>query len=551
MPGPSQLGMYLRTLRLMRVGQVVARLRLRFWRKVVSRWPRVLEQRWTLPASHGPTGWPTSFVPLDRLRFGDDKETARLLAGEFTFLGRTQSIVDDWYPSAPQLWRFHLHYWDWCWHVVNATGQAERIEWLKSTYRRWNLSTSYGAGDAWSPYVVSLRLWTWCGVYGAVAGSAFEATLSNEIRRHAGYLKANVEHDVGGNHLVKNLKGLIGAGVFLGDDDLIGWAAQRLRAQLTVQVLADGGHHERSPSYHAQVLADLIDVQGLLRASGRPVFSELDVAIEAMRQWLGVMIGPDGDVPVFNDGFGLGAAEIKRVGVARPPAAALTVLAESGYVAVWPRPGVQIVVDVGLPCPDDLPAHAHADCLSFELVVGNDRVIVDTGTSEYGLTERRRFERSTKAHNTVEIDGSDQTEVWGVFRAARRAHPRLLEASVRNGVVVVDAEHDGYRRLPGRPTHRRRFEISEHGMVVRDRVRGGGLHTVISRLHIAGAVASVDANVVRAAAGGVVIRPGSEAEVRVTTGRYAREFGGNEPSTALLQRCDGRLPMVLTWEIGW
>jgi hypothetical protein len=118
-------------------------------------------------------------------------------------------------------------------------------------------------------------------------------------------------------------------------------------------------------------------------------------------------------------------------------------------------------------------------------------------------------------------------------------------------VVVVDAEHDGYRRLAGRPTHRRRFEISEQGMVVRDRVRGRGFHSLISRLHIAGPAPDVRGNVVHAAVGGVVVRTGSELAIEVAAGRYARDFGGNEPSTELLQRHDGRIPMDFTWEIDW
>ena len=75
---------------------------------------------------------------------------------------------------------------------------------------------------------------------------------------------------MGGNHLVKNLKALVGLGVFLGDDRLVAHAASHLERQIGVQVLADGGHYERSPSYHCQVLGDLIDVAGLLAAAGRP-----------------------------------------------------------------------------------------------------------------------------------------------------------------------------------------------------------------------------------------------------------------------------------------
>ena len=35
--------------------------------------------------------------------------------------------------------------------------------------------------------------------------------------------------------------------------------------------------------------------------------------------------------------------------------------------------------------------------------------------------ERRRYDRSTAAHNTVSIDGTDSSEVWQIFRVGRRA----------------------------------------------------------------------------------------------------------------------------------
>ena len=92
---------------------------------------------------------------------------------------------------------------------------------------------------------------------------------------------------MGGNHLVKDLKALAGLAVFFADDGLLGQTLDRLSAQLAVQVLPDGGHFERAPAYHCQVLGDLIDVDGLLRAAGRAPGPELTAAIERMRRWLG------------------------------------------------------------------------------------------------------------------------------------------------------------------------------------------------------------------------------------------------------------------------
>ena len=65
--------------------------------------------------------------------------------------------------------------------------------------------------------------------------------------------------------------------------------------ELSTQILADGGHFELSPSYHAQVLGDFIDVTRLVGAAGVSMSCDnLDRAIDAMRSWLAEFVGPTG-----------------------------------------------------------------------------------------------------------------------------------------------------------------------------------------------------------------------------------------------------------------
>ena len=72
-------------------------------------------------------------------------------------------------------------------------------------------------------------------------------------------------------------------------------ALSRLRQQLAIQVLPDGGHYERAPAYHCQVLGDLIDVAGLLRSAGREPGPELTSTHPAgCRSWLGCVLSPAG-----------------------------------------------------------------------------------------------------------------------------------------------------------------------------------------------------------------------------------------------------------------
>jgi uncharacterized heparinase superfamily protein len=439
----------------------------------------------------------------------------------------------DWQAAdAALLWRYHLHYFEWAWSFMGAGDDSG----FRQLWRSWRAASPLGSWPAWSPYVASLRAWALCGVHGSlVRGTEEEAAYVADLANHARFLRANLEFDVGGNHLIKNVKALIGLGVFLGDGRIESIGRRHLAGQLAVQVLADGGHFERSPSYHCQVLGDLLDVRGLLAAAGRPPVDGLDAAITKMRDWLGTMLMPDGDVPLLNDCVRVGPDQIALLEPARRFAASadrLAVLQPSGYVVVRPDARTWLVADVGPPCPPTLPAHAHADALSFELCVAGARVVVDTGTSTYEAGPRRQYERSTAAHNTVEVDGHDSTEVWGAFRAGRRAAVTLERAVDDGGAVEVVASHDGYRHLPGAPVHRRTWLCRPGTIEIIDGVLGGGAHDVVARLHIA-------------PEGARLVEVDNPSAPVVEAAEVATGFGALQPAQVLVSRVTGPLPVTL------
>src|SRR6202034_2591158 len=165
------------------------------------------------------------------------------------------------------------------------------------------------------------------------------------------------------------------------------------------------------------------------------------------------------------------------------PGTSLVALPDTGLIRAAVG-GWHLIADVGAPCPDELPAHAHADTLGCLLHVDGAPLLIDTGTSTYAPGQVRSYERSTAAHNTLEIDGTDSTEVWGAFRAGRRARVLGRAASAGDGQVIAAAAHDGYRRLTGRPVHRRTWTLTAAGLEVRDRVTGGGRHGLAVRWHL-------------------------------------------------------------------
>ena len=500
----SQALLYVRTVAGLRPSQLAHRARLRAQRALLARVPSPLLS--SLPVRAQGPGWPSGFTPLDSLLADGSPSAEENTQGRFRLLeeARELGVPADWEQAqASLLWRYHLHYFEWAWSFLAHRDREWARRSFASLWASWRDATPVGRGDAWSPYVVSLRAWVLCGISeGLVAGSGLEPEVRRTLALHAAFVRLHLEQDVGGNHLIKNLKALVGLGVFLGDDGLVRRGSRHLARQLPVQVLADGGHYERSPSYHCQVLGDLVDIERLLAAAGKPPVPGLAEAIAAMRRWLGVVLLPDGDVPLANDTTLAGPDRLRALAPSPADRRPLALLQPSGYAVLRGGDRVVVLADVGEPCPPDLPAHAHADCLSFELVVDGRRVIVDTGTSTYAPGSRRRHERSTAAHNTVEVDGEDQTEVWGVFRAARRARPRLERAQVDGSEVLLSASHDGYERLRGRPRHRRTWRVNERGVEVEDEVTGRGAHDLVLRWHVAPGLA-----VERRADGSVAVGP--------------------------------------------
>ena len=71
------------------------------------------------------------------------------------------------------------------------------------------------------------------------------------------------------------------------------------------------------------------------------------------------------------------------------------------------------------------------------------RSIVDTGISTYETCKRRKIERSTSSHNTIEFEGKNQSEVWASFRVANRVFPEGVRLISETDYDRVEASYTG------------------------------------------------------------------------------------------------------------
>ena len=522
----------------------------------------------------------------------------------FTFLNDRRNLGRpiDWQAhGASQLWRYHLHYFDGLPELLVADAAPTALALMTDWTARVPMADA-STRDAWHPYVVSLRLVNWMVCLAALPRDVEPpGQLIESLAVQTVFVRRNLEIDVGGNHLLKNLKALAIAGCFWHGEE-----AHRLREEFTAefvdalrcQLRSDGGHYEQSPMYHAQVFGDAIELATILRLS-HAAAPELDAMLETMDAFLRRVCHPDGELVQFGDTASgivpapdalLAAARVLRGHVTSaltarhalllspltdgargpsirewpvaPEVAPATALAPdaSGVVTLSPAAGPGfLVADAGPVCPDDLPAHAHSDLFGFEASVGGARMVVDSGVSEYATGPWREYFRSTRAHSTVMVDDTEQADCWGSFRVARR--PRVVEPRVEQALHArgFSAAHTGFDHLPNPVRHRRHFlVVAERCWVIVDDLIGEGAHAWTTFLHLHPAVALSEAP------GPGLVATRNDLALGIgwfglpdphcvsgardpLQGWYAPAFGRVEPSPTLIASGEGQLPVRFGW----
>lgn len=430
---------------------------------------------------------------------------------EFYFLNKRIVFEDQmgWADTEiSQLWRYNLHYFNYFRTLIEyekLNASFENYVLMKRYVTSWIENNQIiGQGDGWHPYTISLRLVNWILTYSAFSkylndDQEFRSTFLESIVAQNKFLLNNLEYDVVGNHLFENLKTLILCGMFYNKaplgakSKLIG--EKEMIKQLNEQFHSDGGHFELSAMYHSILLKGLTELTFLYRNLGFDIPKKIIQVEQKAYIYLANVVHPDGEIPLFNDAaFGIadspeylfdyainngcnnlsildsivkmkGKGEVKKE---FPKKNKIFYAQDTGYLKSEDN-FLYSILDVGKPCPDYLPAHAHADIFSYELSYKGKRMVVDTGTYEYSGS-KRDYDRSTLAHNTVTINGENQSQVWGNFRVAKRGFPSIKRYKESKFGVEIIASHDGYKKNYGALHTRKYKHIFNQTLLILDEV---------------------------------------------------------------------------------
>jgi hypothetical protein len=401
-----------------------------------------------------------------------------LLVGRFEFNGETHRLPEPiaWLhnPSADVEWQILLHKFYYAVGLGLAferTGQAAYVQRWVELLDTWMQTTPPGfiaadvTGRRVQNWIYSLHLFVGHAAHdsGSLIAADFHHRLLHSLHEQVEFLCANLTAKR--NHRTLELYAIFLAGVVFPEMRRAAfWREFALRetvANLASDLLADGVHCELSTDYHHLVLKNGLNFRRLAALNGVAVPALFDQALQRGLEFSLHVHQPAGIVPSLSDGDARGFLDLLHQGAelygredmlyvasqgreGAPPGQRFAHFDASGYSIVrsgWGKGGgdstmpftdaQHLVFDCG---PLGEGNHGHFDCLSFELAAYGRALIVDPGRYTYseavnaddGINWRVRF-RSTAVHNTVCVDGRNQT----------RYVPKAIKPGTRHAAGTV------------------------------------------------------------------------------------------------------------------
>lgn len=366
----------------------------------------------------------------------------------------------------------------------------------------------------------------------------FRCRLAKSLAQHMLFVEQHLSVGRFANtHLIGEAAALVAGGLFLDSQHSLRWLNRGLallEQEIGRQVTFDGVHTERSIAYHRFFLDHYYLVSSLLSANDQPLSVGVLTEMERLTTFLMDILFPNGTAPAFGDcddarGFffhtnclsdyrshlALGAVFFERgdfkaaagslseevlwllgiegatkfqVLMPQQPDHNSVAYPDAGYYAMrggWGFYDPLLVFDCGA-LGFGPAGHGHADALSFQLYVGGYSFLVDSGTYSYNLDYQWRDAfRSTRAHNTVVVDGQDQSVPHDRMSWRSMATTRCHRWLSTKWFDIVDGEHDGYQRLSNPVLCRRViFFLKPDTWLIWDQLRGDGRHGLEMFMHL-------------------------------------------------------------------
>jgi hypothetical protein len=377
-----------------------------------------------------------------------------------------------------------------------------------------------------------------CKAFAGPDGEAFRDRWLTSVYQHAEFVSGHYSlHSSANNHLIGELAGVVTAALAWPHWDRsqvwLREAHAMLEREALLQNAPDGVNREQAVSYQQWELDLLLLPLLAAEANGHAFSPEYRARVEAMLVYVASIIDVGGNVPMFGDAddgyvvrldprdgfcrfrsllatgailFGRGDFKAKAGPLDDKTRWLFGAAADARYEAIdaagaklpirrdFPDGGyyilgaeletpqeIRVIADAGPLGYREIAAHGHADALSFTLSVGGQEFFVDPGTFAYHTeVEWRSYFRGTAAHNTIRIDGVDQSQPGGNFMWLRKASATCSRWTPSADEDVFEGWHDGYLGLADPVTHRRRMVLDKRArrLTIEDTLEMEGSHLV-------------------------------------------------------------------------
>jgi hypothetical protein len=451
-------------------------------------------------------------------------------------------------------------------YAYRATDEPRYLDTWQRLVGGWatDVPADFGPTEA-----IGRRLQNWIYSWNGFAESllfpglqpVIEEAVIGSITRQAQYLRTHLARER--NHRTRELYALLVVGLAFpgqpGFDELCDFAWRQLQGNLLTDIRSDGVHREHSTHYHMVALRSFVAARENARRFGLPVPSSYDERLAAAVEFAMYCQRPDGTIPTLSDSdngdyrecLALAADLLGRSDVAfaasngrtgSPPARDNADFPAGGYYvqrSSWqdlrraPHRHRHLTFDCG-----DVGdgGHGHYDLLSIDAWAGRP-LIVDPGRFTYAETEPnwRHWFKGTAAHNTVTVDGLDQTTYFPGKPKGNIASGQLITRISAPRIEVVGGTAKT-PRYDARHTRHVFFVAQEYWMVV-DRLEATSLHYYDLRYHLAPAAwRHVDVRDSRVTAPGlamVIVGPGG---IGIEDGWVSPRYGIKEPAPIISMR---------------
>jgi hypothetical protein len=434
--------------------------------------------------------------------------------------------------------------------LAQAWSMTRDTAWLHALHhqlRSWLDQCPPLTGPNWtSSLELGIRLINWglawqliggesSGLFAGEDGQRLRADWLDSIHAHCGTIARHLSrHSSANNHLIGELAGLyVAASIWPCWKASGAWleqARRELEHEAQTQFSRDGVNREQAFAYHV-FSSEFLFVAGLVgQACGHPFSRAYWTSLQRALRFLRSVRDVGGNVPMVGDAddgivfrldapdgdragqlLALGDAVLRRIeprhaGVRwllhalpgkRPEADPHEsdtgwAFPDGGYLLFGSHFGeadeIKGMVDCGPLGYLGIAAHAHADALALTLSVGGEECLVDPGTYSYWQEHKwRDYFRGTSAHNTVRIDGLDQSVSGGRFMWLKKARAAIERMPQSPHEFDFRGSHDGYERLADPVRHMRsvRFDAASSTLTVRDEIAAKKPHGVELFWHFA------------------------------------------------------------------